>query len=108
MTMNFDGLTTIRMRVRSSSGGIFIVTGSSPHTTTRQSEFPCMTRRNKAPPIRYPANHQDERTLVGLLEQGERSGVSTRTILDILAAVKVDGKPSVYYPLPSRDPRRFN
>lgn len=67
-----------------------------------------MARRNKAPPIRYPANHQDERTLVGFLEQGERSGVSKRTILDILAAVKVAWKPSVYYPLPSGDPTHFN
>lgn len=67
-----------------------------------------MTRRIKAPSICCPATRQDERTLVELLEQGERSGVSTRTILDILAAVKVGGKPSVYYPLPSGDPRRFN
>jgi hypothetical protein len=28
--------------------------------------------------------------LVKLLEQGERSGVNTRTILDILAAVQAD------------------
>jgi hypothetical protein len=108
MTMNFDALTTIRMRVRSSNGGIFIVTGSFPHTTTRRSEFPNMTRRNKAPSLCYPATRQGERALVELLEQGERSGVSTHTILDILAAVKVDGKPSVYYPLPSGDPRRRN
>ncbi|CAI9121973.1 hypothetical protein [Brytella acorum] len=67
-----------------------------------------MTRRNKAPSIHYPTNHQNEWTLVGLLEQGERSGVSKRTILDILAAVKVVRKPSVYYPLPSGDPKRFN
>ena len=63
--------------------------------------------------LRLPHNDQNagailKRTLVGLLEQGERSGVSTRTILDILAAVKVGGKPSVYYPLPSGDPKRFN
>lgn len=67
-----------------------------------------MTRRNEAPSSCYPATRQDERALVELLEQGERSGVSTRTILDIFAAVKVGGKPSVYYPLPSGDPRRFN
>lgn len=67
-----------------------------------------MTRRNKAASFCYPANHQDERTLVGLLEQGEQSGVSKRTILDILAAVKVVRKPSVYYPLPSSDPTHFN
>lgn len=67
-----------------------------------------MTRRNKAPSICYPAARQDERMLVELLEQGERSGVSTRTILDILAAVKVGGKLSVYYPLTSGDPKRFN
>lgn len=46
-----------------------------------------MTRQNKVPSTCYPATHQDERALVELLEQGERSGVSTRTILDILAAV---------------------
>lgn len=67
-----------------------------------------MTGRNKVPSTCYPATRQDERTLVELLEQGERSGVSRRTILDILAAVKVGWKPSVYYPLPSGDPRRFN
>lgn len=67
-----------------------------------------MTRRNKEPSLCYPATRKDERTLVDLLEQGERSGVSTRTILDILAAVKVVRKPSVYYPLPSGDPKRFN
>jgi len=49
-----------------------------------------MTGRNKVPSTCYPAIHQDERTLVELLEQGERSGVSRRTILDILAAVQAD------------------
>ena len=67
-----------------------------------------MTRRNKEPSLCYPATRKDERTLVDLLEQGERSGVSTRTILDILAAVKVGGKPSVYCPHLSGGPRRFN
>ncbi|MBB3882072.1 MULTISPECIES: hypothetical protein [Acetobacter] len=49
-----------------------------------------MTGRNKVPSTCYPATRQDERTLVELLEQGERSGVSRRTILDILAAVQAD------------------
>lgn len=67
-----------------------------------------MTRRNQAPSTCYTATRQDERALVELLELGERSGVSTPTILDILAAVKVGGQPFVYYPRPSGDPRRFN
>ncbi|MBB2165234.1 hypothetical protein HLH26_11950 [Gluconacetobacter sp. 1b LMG 1731] len=67
-----------------------------------------MTGQNKVPSTCYPTVRQDERALVELLEQGERSGVSSRTILDILAAVKVGGKPSVYYPLPSGGAKRCN